>query len=244
MLVLWYHKFMFEYFWYTFLYQPVFNALIWIYSNIADFNLGWAIIWLTVFLRILLLPLSIISERNTLREEQAEIEAEEKARAFRGDAVLMKEAFRKIMKQHKISPWAKVAMLVIQFLVLVLLYQVFVRGITGERIAHILYPFIELPGQINVIFYGFDIGARHDTLWAGLCALYLFITIIWEQRGKKWTPGQAIFLFLFPLFTFYILWILPMVKSLFILTSMLFSTIIDVIVRLFFSSKKEAKPHH
>ncbi|OGH88197.1 MAG: hypothetical protein A3J93_00445 [Candidatus Magasanikbacteria bacterium RIFOXYC2_FULL_42_28] len=235
---------MFSYFWLTFLYQPLFNALVWIYSNVADFNLGWAVIWLTVFLRILLLPLSIISERNIIREERAEAEAEEKSQAFRGDPVLMKDAFRKIMKKHKISPWAKVATLVIQLLVLVLLYQVFVRGITGERIAHILYPFIELPGQINVIFYGFDIGARYDTLWAGICALYLFATIILEQRGKKWTPGEAIFLFLFPLFTFYILWILPMVKSLFILTSMVFSSIIEIIVRLFFSGKKEAKSHH
>lgn len=235
---------MLSYFWLTFLYQPLFNALIWIYSNVADMNLGWAVVWLTVFLRILLLPLTIISERNTIREEKAEVEAEEKAQAFRGDSVLMKEAFRKIMKKHKISPWAKVATLVIQLLVLVLLYQVFVRGITGERIAHILYPFIELPGQINVIFYGFDIGARYDTLWAGLCALYLFVTIIWEQHGEKWHPGQAVFLFLFPLFTFYVLWILPMVKSLFILTSMVFSTIITVIVRLFFSGKEEVKSHH
>lgn len=235
---------MLSYFWVTFLYQPVFNALIWIYSNVAESNLGWAIIWLTVFLRILLLPLSIISERNTIREERAEAEAESKAQAFRGDSVMMKQEIRKIMKKHKISPWAKVVTLAIQFLVLVLLYQVFVRGITGERIAHILYPFIELPGQINVIFYGFDIGARHDTLWAGICALYLFINIMFDQRGKKWSQGEAVFLFLFPLFTFYILWLLPMVKSLFILTSMLFSSIIEIIVRLFFSGKKEAKSHH
>ncbi len=234
---------MLSYLWSTFLYQPLFNALIWIYYSVADFNLGWAVIWLTVFLRILLLPLTIISERNTIREEKAEAEAEAKAEAFRADRVMMKEEVRKIMKKHKISPWAKVATLTIQFLVLVLLYQVFVRGITGERIAHILYPFIELPGQINVIFYGFDIGARHDALWAGICALYLFVTIILENRGHSWAPGHAIFLFLFPAVTFGALWLLPMVKSLFILTSMVFSSIIVLLRRVFFSGKK-AVAHH
>ena len=60
-------------FWYLFLYQPLFNALIWIYSNIASGNLGWAVIWLTVFLRVVLLPLTFVSERNVRREEKAEV---------------------------------------------------------------------------------------------------------------------------------------------------------------------------
>lgn len=231
-------------FWFLFLYQPLFNALIWIYSNVADNNLGWAVVWLTLFLRIVLLPLTILSERNVIREERAELEAQGKAAAFKQDPVLLKSEVRIIMRKHKISPWAKVAALGIQLLVLILLYQVFVRGITGERIARILYPFVDLPGKINILFYGFNIGVRHDFFWAGVCAFYLFGTIIWENRGNKWTPGHAFFLFAFPAFTFVALWILPMVKSLFILTSMLFSTIIEVLRKIFFPVKKEAKAHH
>ncbi len=225
-------------FWYYFLYQPLFNALIWIYSNIADLNLGWAVIWLTIFLRIILLPLTIISERNVLREEEAEAEAEKAVAALKQDSVAQKEEVRRIMKKHKISPWAKVATLGIQLLVLVLLYQVFVRGITGVKMAKILYPMIDFPGKINTIFYGFEIGKVHDAFWAGICAAYLFITIIAENRNRKnWQPGQAIFLFVFPLFTFAALWFLPMVKSLFILTSMVFSSIIEIFSWIFFSPK-------
>src|SRR3989339_1459456 len=139
-------------FWYFGLYQPLFNVLIWLYAHVANGNLGWAVIWLTVFLRIVLLPLTIISERNAWREEKAEEEAIGKASAFRHDRVLFKSEVRAIMKRHKISPWAKVAALGIQLLVLVLLYQVFVRGITGERMSHILYSFVDLPGKINIIF--------------------------------------------------------------------------------------------
>lgn len=225
-------------FWFYFLYQPLFNALIWIYSNIADLNLGWAVVWLTVFLRIILLPLTIISERNVLREEKAEAEAEKAVVALKQDSVAQKEEVRRIMKKYKISPWAKVATLGIQLLVLVLLYQVFVRGITGVKMAKILYPMIDFPGKINTIFYGFEIGRVHDAFWAGICAVYLFVTIIAENRNRKnWQPGQAVFLFIFPLFTFVALWILPMVKSIFILTSMMFSSIIDIFRWIFFSSK-------
>ena len=44
------------------------------------------------------------------------------------------EEIRKIMKKNMVSPWAKVMSLGFQLLVLVLLYQVFIRGITGERV--------------------------------------------------------------------------------------------------------------
>lgn len=225
-------------FWFYFLYQPLFNALIWIYSNIANLNLGWAVVWLTIFLRIILLPLTIISERNVGREEEAEAEAEKAVVALKSDSVAQKEAVRQIMKKHKISPWAKVLTLGIQLLVLVLLYQVFVRGISGDKMAKLLYPMIDFPGKINTLFYGFEIGAVHDSFWAGVCAVYLFVTIIAENRNRKhWQPGQAVFLFIFPLFTFGILWVLPMVKSLFILTSMVFSSIIEIFSWIFFSSK-------
>lgn len=225
--------------WFNFLYQPLFNVLIWIYNTIADLNLGWAVVWLTIFLRIILLPFTIISERNAAKEREAEAEAERVTAAFRQDPIAKKYEMRRIMKKYKISPWAKVITLGIQFLVLVLLYQVFVRGITGEKVAKLLYPIVDFPGKINTVFYGFEIGQAHVWIWAGICALYLLASLAIEQRNQKnWTRGQAAFLFIFPAFTFIVLWYLPMVKSLFILTSMVFSSIISILHRVFFPSKQ------
>ncbi|MFA6547930.1 MAG: YidC/Oxa1 family membrane protein insertase [Candidatus Magasanikbacteria bacterium] len=224
--------------WNQYLLIPLFNALIWIYSNLTDHNLGWAVVWLTVFLRIVLLPLTIISESNSSKQEKAEAEATLAAKAFRHDHVAQQEEIRKIMKKNRISPWAKTLTLLIQLLVLVLLYQVFVRGITGEKMAKILYSWIDFPGKVNTLFYGFEIGKLHDWVWSGITAIYLFFSIILENRGqKKWQSSQVVFLFVFPLFTFGILWVLPMVKSLFILTSMLFSDIIHLLTLPFRKSK-------
>jgi len=225
--------------WFTFLFQPLFNALIYIYSTIADNNLGWAVIWLTIFLRIFLLPLSFISERNRHKQKNVEEEAKKTVQAFRDDSVAMKEEFRRIVKKNKISPWAKVLALGIQILVIVLLYQVFVQGINGERVVKILYPFIDFPGNINVIFYGFNVGATKVASWAFLAAAYLFVAIFLEHGIKKtWSKPDAIFLFLFPLATFAVLWYLPMVKSLFILTTMIFSTIIALLGKIIFPREK------
>lgn len=239
---------MFSEIWAVYLYQPLFNALLWIYINIADKNMGWAVVWLTIFLRILLLPLTFISQRNTAKEKDVEDQAVQAAKAFKNDQVAQKEAIRKVMKKNHVSPWAKVALLGFQVLVFVLLYQVFIRGITGEKIIKTLYSFIDFPGKININFYGFNIGQSHDIFWAGLVAIYLFFSIfLAESSGNKKDKSRLTYLFLFPLFTFVILWYLPMVKSLFILTTMVFSDTINVIRKVIFPAKKaDAKvaSHH
>ncbi len=233
---------MISYIWITFLYQPLFNVLIWIYNNIAGKNMGWAVIWLTIFLRLALLPLTIISERNAYKEINAETEAAEAAKAFKHDPIARKEIVRKIIKKNKISPWAKVATLLIQVLTLILLYQVFVRGMSGEKIFKFLYYFNDFPGKINNNFYGFDIGRVHDWIWSGAAAIYLFFGILIENRHRKtWTSAEVTFLIIFPVFTFGLLWVLPMVKSLFILTSMMFSDTIRLLRIAFFPIKKEIK---
>ncbi len=231
-----------SYFWANYLYQPLFNALIWIYINIAGRNLGWSIVWLTIFLRIILLPLTIISERDSVKQEKIEEEALHAAKAFKNDSVAQKEEIRKIMRKNRVSPWAKVLLLGFQLLVLILLYQVFVRGITGEKVIKLLYPWIDFPGKININFYGFNIGDSHNSFWAGLAAIYLFLSIyLTDVSGRIKDKSKITFLFIFPLFTFLILWLLPIVKSLFILTTMVFSDTITVI-RMMFFPKKETVP--
>jgi membrane protein insertase Oxa1/YidC/SpoIIIJ len=226
-------------FWFSFLYQPTLNLLVWIYNNISGQNMGWAVVILTVLLRTVLLPLSIISQRSSYRREQAEAEALSAIQSFKNDPIAQKEEYRKIMKKHRISPWAKVLLLLIQLLFLILLYQVFMGGIFGERLIKVLYQSISFPGAVNNLFYSANLGITHNFWWALAPALYLFIsTIITTDKNDGWQKSEVVFLFLFPLFVFIALWILPMVKSLFILTSILFSDMLNLMRIIFFPVKK------
>ncbi len=230
--------------WYTFLYQPVFNALIWIYSNWAGENLGWAVIILTLLLRAALLPFTIINER-TLRDNQligsdvAQIKHD-----LANDPMLMKEEIRKALKKRKLKPWAKAVVLGMQALVLVLLYQVFIQGITGEQVIQTLYPFIDYPGKLNVMFYGFNIGMPKDILWSGIVAVFLMAEVYmdFKEEKKSLTSADLLYFILFPAAVFVALYILPMVKALFILTSIIFSAVVHQFAKPFLgiSKKKEA----
>lgn len=234
---------MWSFIWNDLLYQPVFNVLIWLYNTIAHQNLGWAVVYLTILLRILLLPLTIIGERNKARDEQVQEDIKKIEKDFHNDPMLQKEEIRKLVKKNKINPWAKVLALGIQLLVLVLLYQVFLQGITGEKLLRTLYEWVDFPGSINIYFYGFNIGSTHDIVWPGIVAIVLLIEIYLEFKKHKAnvTKSDLTYFIFFPAFSFYILWLLPMVKSLFILASMFFGIVIGWFLRLLFKPKENKK---
>jgi len=234
---------MFGTFWYTFLYQPVFNFLIELYNTIAGENLGWAIVLLTVLLRIVLLPFTLVTEKARSQNIELEADLHKAEKEFSNDSVLRKQEIRRILKKRKIRPWAKTIVLAVQLLMLVLLYQVFVQGVTGIQVIHTLYPTVDFPGKINTDFYGFELSERHNIVWPVLVALFLFGEIYFELKGKRVRQADMFYLIIFPIVSFFILWWLPMVKSLFILTSIFFSIIIHQISRIFMRSEKPAEHH-
>lgn len=234
---------MFVHIWNVFLYEPVFNGLIWIYNNWANQNMGWSIVYLTVLLRGALLPFTLVSEKARASNAELEKELERLNKELANDPILRKEEIRRVLKTRKVKPWAKAVVLGIQGLVLVLLYQVFLRGITGEKILHILYPTIEFPGKINTLFYGFDLGAYYDWRWAGAVAVFLMLEIYIEFRRRKGglDKSDLSYFVLFPCAVFLTLYFLPMVKSLFILTSIVFSAIVHQFSMLVFGGGKKKK---
>lgn len=228
--------------WIEFLYRPLFNALIYIYNNWTEQSMGWAIIILTFLLRLILLPFTIIDERNKAKNAKLYEEIISLQQGYKGDPILMKEEVRKLLKKRHVQPWAKAVVLGIQALVFVLLYQVFVQGTTGEQIARMLYPSINYPAIINTNFYGFNIKASHDYIWSGVVAIWLMMEIYFGMRERKTgvSGGDLAYFIFFPMFVFLFLWALPMVKALYVLTSMIFSAIVHRLLRILFMPKKSS----
>jgi YidC/Oxa1 family membrane protein insertase len=230
---------MFVYLWNTVLYLPLLNALIYFYNTIAGQNLGWAVVWLTVVLRLALLPFSVISILSRDKHERMIEEAQHVSEVYRNDPVLQKEEVRRIMKKNKISPWARTLTLVVQAIVFLVLYEVFIHGISGEQIARHLYPSVNFPGKLSTNFYGFDLGQTHTVIWPAIAGGYLLISSLLHSLNKKnWEKSDLYFLIFFPLSVFAVLWFLPMVKSLFILTTALFSDTIGLGMQFIFPKKK------
>ncbi len=223
--------------WHDYLYTPLLNFLIFLYNGPAFGNLGVAIIELTILLRLLLLPLSILDERNRYRFERLDRYVQTIKQDFKDDQIKMKEKVRELLRQHKVNYWSKVGLLGIQLLVLVLLYQVFVGGIEFTKHEE-LFSWVQIPEKINTFFLGFDIGKR-SMFWAAIVAALLFTKIYTEQKQRVHlvTKSDIMYLFTFPLFTFVILAVLPMVKALFILTTMIFTMVVFGLRKALFKVK-------
>ncbi len=227
-----------SWFWDKFLYAPLFNALIWLYNGPADQNLGAAVILLTIGIRLLILPVSILAERSkhiyvTVEEEILEIEKQHK-----NDPEIQKERIRELLRKRHVSPWSRVASLGLQLLVLIILYQVFMDGIKMSNFKA-LYPSVIHPDIVFTYFWGINLGAR-DWIGAAVIALWLYFEISHDQKkhGESVTKADIFYRVAFPIFSFVALYWLPSVKSLFILTSMIFSVIISSFRKIFFGHKE------
>jgi YidC/Oxa1 family membrane protein insertase len=219
---------MFHQIWHEFLYIPLLNFLIWLYNGPAFENLGIAIIYLTILIRIALLPFTIVSERSKILYEKLEQKIKKIDHDFKNDPIQKKETIRKVMKEHRVSPWAKVMVLAVQALILVLLYQVFIGGINGKLVE--LYSWVDHPDFINTNFLGYDLGEK-SVFWSGLVGAFLFLEIFMDYRSRSGglTRSEVAYMIFFPAAVFLTLWILPMAKSIFIMTSLIFSMFVILI---------------
>jgi len=229
--------------WNVYLYEPVFNLLIWIYNNWTDQNMGWAVIYLTILLRVALLPLTFLSERDKIKNRDIDDDIKRLQEGYKYDPILLKQEMRKMLRKRKMHPWSRALSLGIQLVVLLLLYQVFLQGVTGEQIAKILYPFIQFPGNINTMFYGLDLALKYDIILPGIVTIWVFFDQYFAVRRSeaKATFSDLLRLLLFPLGVFLLLYFIPSVKALFILTSMVFGVIIHRFIRLLVPKGKKKK---
>lgn len=226
------------YLWDEFLYKPLFNLLIFLYQYKDVFSLGLAIIYLTVILRLILLPFTFFAQRNKVRYEMLNEEVNKIAVDYKHDPEQAKIEARKAMRKYKIRPWAKTVVLGVQGLVLVLLYQVFLGGIYNKF--DDLYSFIPSPDFINLIFLGINLGERNFYL-ALVVGIILFMEISYDQRKKRHllTESDVFFRYLFPIISTLILMFLPAVKSIFILTSIFFTIIVSIVFHFFIKPLKK-----
>ncbi len=218
--------------WTIYLFEPIFNVLVWLYGNIARQNFALSVIYLTIGLRIILLPFSVIEEMGKGKHGKLEKEVAAIEKNPHIDPMKKREVVRKLMKEFRVSPWAKMISMFVLALLFLLLYQIFVGGLKPEKMVH-LYGWNFHPDYINTVFLGFDM-AKTYWYWALIPSLLLFAEIIYEQKKHPHLVKHSdiVYRYLFPFAVFIMLWMLPSIKSVFILTIMLFTLMIKGVRKL------------
>ena len=138
--------------WNILLYKPLVNALDFLIYIIPAYDVGIAVVVLTILVKIILFPLSQASIRN---QAAMSILAPELDKIKKSGASKEEQARLTfdLYKQHKTNPFSGLFLVLIQIPIIFALYYAFYKGINFNSEA--LYSFVHLPVHINMIFLGF-----------------------------------------------------------------------------------------
>lgn len=178
----------------TFIYTPLYNALVAILSILPHADVGVAIILLTIAVKVILFPLArqAIKTQVTLKRIAPELKEinekhkdnnEEKARAT-----------LKLYKESGVRPLASFLVVLIQLPLVFGLYWVFMKGGLPNIDTSYLYTFITPPTKVAMDLFGVvDIGGRSVVLaiLAGVSQFFVgWFAIQTPETTTK--PGESL----------------------------------------------------
>lgn len=228
-------------------FQPLFNALIFLTGIVPFHSLGIAIILLTIFVRLLISPFTHRSIVTQIKMREIEPEIKKIKEQHKHDQQELTRKTMELYKAHGVSPFSGCLMLIIQFPVLIALYQVFIKSIPES--SHFLYSFISLPDAVTTTFL-WIIPLTEASILMAFCAgfsQFIQMRLAVPPSGKKEKEKDADiskkFLghaqYIFPIFIIIISVRFPAALALYWTTSNIFAIVHEGVVRKIFSRFKE-----
>ncbi len=218
------------------LYQPLFNALIFLYAYLPGHDFGVAIIVLTAAIRLALYPLMAQSIRSQKILNELQPKIQEIQKQYQNDKQKLAKATMELYQKEKFNPFGGCLPLLIQLPILIALYQVFWKGFQAEQLKF-LYSFVPNIGAIDPMFLGLINLTQPNIVFAILAGVLQFVQskMMMPQMKKQQQKNdqmaqfsgamQKQMIYLLPLFTVFILWKLPSAVGLYWLVTTLFSIV-------------------
>ena len=234
----------------TILYYPLYNLLIFFVWMTPGNSIGWAIIALTVLVRVALLPSSLKASKaqvrlQMLQPEMNRIKSEIKDKTAQGKALM------DLYKREGVSPFSSCLPLLIQLPILIILYQVFRAGTHIENFS-LLYSFVPRPETINPNFLWFNLSLADPwvlPILAGASQFWLSKLTMPPTPQQVDADGKPVaadpmmmmnkqMIYLFPLMTIYIAHNLPAALSLY----WIITTVFGILQQLYVNKTIKKKP--
>ncbi|MEK7173623.1 MAG: YidC/Oxa1 family membrane protein insertase [Patescibacteria group bacterium] len=171
-------------------FRPLLNALVFLTGVLPFHDLGFAVIILTILVRLALFPFTHHSVKAQTKMRVLEPEIAQIRETHKNN---QEEQARRIMalyKQHGVNPFSGCLMLLIQLPLLIALYQVFLVKV--QDMGQYLYLFIQMPPVIHTVFLGFINLMEMSIFVAVLAALTQFIQMKLAVPKTASVPASSI----------------------------------------------------
>jgi YidC/Oxa1 family membrane protein insertase len=133
--------------WSLLILDPMINSLMWIYSGLAQ-NFGLAIIAFTILVRLITYPLTASQVKSTkaMQEMQKSKKWQDIQKKYKGDREKLAQERMNLYKEMGVSPFGSCLPTLIQFPIIIGLYQAIIRALAVTPIQLLeltrhIYPF-------------------------------------------------------------------------------------------------------
>jgi len=221
---------------YELFYRPFFNALFFIYGQIALEDLGLAIVMLTILVRLILFPVFHKSVKHQAIMQKIQPRVREIQEAHKSDREKQTKELMNLYKEHNVNPFSGFILLLIQLPVFIGLYQVFSEKFTAESF-EALYSFVSRPAEVHATFFGLINLYESSMVLVVLAAAFQFLqgwltlqkAPVGKEPGMMERVGRQM-VFMGPVITVLILWNFPSAVALYWATTSAFSVLQQVAV--------------
>ena len=217
-------------------YRPVLNGLLFLTSVLPGHDLGLAVILLTIIVRLLMFPLThkMLKTQKIMQQLDPEIKKINTDKKNKED---QSKALMELYRAHGINPFSGFLAMLIQFPLLIALYQVFWKGIPFELQA--IYSFLTVPAEINILFLGLVVLTKPNIIFAALAAVSQFFQARLAMPLKKNGPPkndfastmQSQMVYFFPILIFFLGFTMPAAVSLYWTSMNIFAIVHEAMVR-------------
>lgn len=175
----------------TILSVPIFNLLVFLYDTLPGSDIGFAIIALTILIKVALWPLMSQSLRSQKALQEIQPKVEELKKTHGEDKEALAKAMMELYSKEKVNPLSSCLPLLIQLPILIALYRVLLVGFGPETLSE-LYSFVPNPGEINYSFLGILDLSKASIYLAVLAGFFQFIQtrMMVSRRPPKQVQGK------------------------------------------------------
>ncbi len=217
------------------LYQPLFNALVFLAWLIPGHSIGWAIIALTVLIRLLLLPSANQTFAQQARMKALQPKLNDLKEKHGEDKQAHSKALMELYAAEKFNPFGGCLPSLVQLPILIVLYRVFVGGLNTDHF-NLLYSFTPHMDTINALWFGLDLTKPNPIILPVLAGIAQFfqarqmssLTAAPSGKGDAEDVSAAMskqFMYIFPIMTIFIARQLPAAMSIYWIIFSLFSIV-------------------
>lgn len=173
----------------TIIFQPFYNGFIFLMNLFPFFDAGVIIVIFTIIIKIIILPLSIKASKAQIEMKSTEKDLQQIKEKYKNDKSEQSKKIMEYYKERGINPFAGIFVLLIQFPILIGLYQVFIKSGLPKINTALLYSFIGGPIAINMMFLGLINISEKSIILALIAGITTYFQISHTAGANTQTGG-------------------------------------------------------